>query len=78
MSRKQGLQSLNIKCPLCGSLETRVKETRTTRQYVRRTRECAECYDLFNTAEILVSEYKELRDLKRRIKYFVNRVEVKK
>jgi transcriptional repressor NrdR len=52
-----------VKCPFCGSEDSTVQETRSTRDGLRRRRACAECKRRFTTYERL--DAPELRVLKR-------------
>jgi transcriptional repressor NrdR len=52
-----------VKCPFCGSEDSTVQETRSTRDGLRRRRACAACKLRFTTYERLDSP--ELRVLKR-------------
>lgn len=44
-----------VRCPVCGSEETKVNDTRHTRDYTRRRRECPEGHR-FTTHEMVEGE----------------------
>ena len=51
-----------MKCPRCGSLKTKVIDSRKRNGLTRRARSCEDCYKWFYTVEILEDEYKELKE----------------
>lgn len=48
-------------CPNCGSYQLRTVDSRPYDSQVRRRKECTECSVRFNTIEIPLEEYKELK-----------------
>jgi transcriptional regulator NrdR family protein len=50
-----------MKCPRCGSLKTKVMDSRKRDGLTRRARSCEDCYKWFYTVEILEDEYKKMR-----------------
>lgn len=50
-----------MKCPFCGSDNTRVKDTRPCRGDTIRKRVCASCSKRFSTAERITAEYMQVR-----------------
>lgn len=46
-----------MKCPRCGSLKTKVVDSRKVNGFTRRARSCDDCYKWFYTVEIPEAEY---------------------
>lgn len=50
-----------MRCPFCGSDETRVKDTRRCKGELVRKRVCEQCGERFSTAERITAEYLQVR-----------------
>ena len=50
-----------MQCPHCGSYQLRTVDSRPYDTQVRRRRECTDCLERFNTIEIPLTEYKDLK-----------------
>lgn len=51
-------------CPICGT-ETRSRDSRPTKEGIRRRRECPSCGNRFTTYEVTEEEYLRLRGAKK-------------
>ena len=51
-----------MKCPVCGSLQVHIVDSRGYDTEVRRRRECLDCLTRFNTIEIPLEEHKQLKN----------------
>lgn len=56
----KNLQQHPFGCKKCGGSDFNVIETRKTQRYVRRTRECTQCGERINTAEMESSYIKRI------------------
>lgn len=45
---------IEVKCPVCGSVELKVIDSRPYRNGVKRRRECQECFTRFSTFESVI------------------------
>ena len=58
-----------MKCPTCGSLQTRTINSRLTADgKTKRRHSCRNCKVRFSTIEVVVEEYEDLKDLEASVK----------